>query len=251
MSGTDPPPRFPAFGEPPADDPAPPPSTADITRQYIDDHPSIREALLEDLVNFTALARKIQAERELRNEEAVTVACRRYQRNLLSPDAGRGAIRAVLQVSRLQVHTRVALLRIRDEPEMLDRLYEAGRTTLPGPPGHRMFQIFQGTRAITVLCDEHLLGIFTKVVPERLLIEVERNLASLWLKSRPESAETPGVVAHLVESLYSRGINTLETVSVHTDSIFVFREDDALEAFRVLTALLGPEPAKEPAELRR
>ncbi|MCI4367790.1 MAG: hypothetical protein L3K08_08560, partial [Thermoplasmata archaeon] len=130
----------------------PPPTTADITRQYIDEHPSIREALLDDLVNYTALARKIQAERNLRNEEAVTVACRRYQRNLVTPDPARGAVREVLTQSRLQVHSRVALLRIRDDFEVLDHLYQIARVRLPSPPTRRMFQIFQGTRAITVLC---------------------------------------------------------------------------------------------------
>ncbi len=223
-------------------DGVPPPTTADITRQYIDEHPSIREALLDDLVNYTALARKIQAERGLRNEEAVTVACRRYQRNLVTPDPARGAVHAVLTHSRLQVHSRVALLRIRDDSEILDHLYQIARVRLPPPPTRRMFQIFQGTRAITVLCDEDYLGGMRAEVPDRLVLGMERNLATLVLKSRSDVAETPGVIAHLVDALYRRGVNTLETVSVHDDSIFVFRDQDALLAFQVLSNLVQPEP---------
>lgn len=222
---------------------APPPTTADITRQYIDDHPSIREALVDDLVNFTALARKIQAERNLRNEEAVTVACRRYQHALRSPDAAREKVRSVITESRLQVHSRVALLRIRDDSEILDRLYEVGRRLQPAPASRRMFQLYQGTRAVTVLCEEDFLGGIRAEVPERLLLGVERGLSSLLLRSRPEVAETPGVLALLVDALFRRGINTLETVSVHTDSIFVFRDEDVIPAFQVLSGLLGLEPA--------
>jgi hypothetical protein len=223
---------------------APPPSTADTTRQYIDEHPSIREALLDDLVNYTALARKIQAERGLRNEEAVTVACRRYQRNLIGPDPARAAVRDVLTQSRLQVHSRVALLRIRDDFEILDHLYQIARVRLPAPPTRRMFQIFQGTRAITVLCDEDYLGGMRTEVPDRLVLGMERDLATLVLKSHPHVAETPGVIAYLVDALYRRGVNTLETVSVHDDSIFVFRDQDALLAFQVLSNLVQPENAR-------
>jgi hypothetical protein len=223
-------------------EPVHPPSTADITRQYIDEHPSIREALLEDLINFTALARKIQVERDLRNEEAVTVACRRYQHSLVGANPARLAVRNAVAESRLQVHSRVALLRIRDDAEILGRLYELGRKLLPSPPNRRMFQIYEGTRAITVLCEEDFLGTLRAEIPDRLLIGVERDLASLALRSRPEVAETPGVVGYFVEALYRRGINTLETVSVHADSIFVFRDADVIPAFQVLSNLLAPEP---------
>jgi hypothetical protein len=221
--------------------PAPSPtSTADRTRQYIDEHPSIREALLEDLVNYTALARRIQAELGLRNEEAVTVACRRYQRNLLTPTAEGAAVRAILAASRLEVHSRVAVLRIRDDSEVLEHLYELGRRLFPAPPTHRMFQLFQGTRATTLLCDEdYLVGLLAEI-PDRLLMGVERGLASLVLRSRREVSETPGVLSYLVDALYRRGINTLETVSVHDASIFVFRDQDVLPAFQVLSNLVAP-----------
>lgn len=220
------------------------PTTADITRQYIDEHPSIREALLDDLVNYTALARKIQAERGLRNEEAVTVACRRYQRNLVTEDPARARVRAILSEARLQVHSRVALLRIRDDSEILEHLYEVGRKLVPSPTTRRMFQLFQGTRAITVLCDEDYLVGLRAEIPDRLILGVERGLASLVLRTLPEVAETPGVLAHLADALYRRGINTLETISVHDDSIFVFRDQDVIPAFQVLSNLVGPESVR-------
>jgi hypothetical protein len=220
------------------------PSAADVTRQYLDEHPSIREGLLEDLVNYTALARKIQAERNLRNEEAVTVALRRYQRAAVAEDPPGRSVHAVLAESRLQVHSRVALVRVRDDSEVLERLYAAGRRLFSGAPPHRMFQLFQGTRALTVLCEEDFLGGIRAEVPDRLLLGVERGLGTLVLRAPPRVAQTPGVLARLVQALFERGINTLETVSVHSDSIFVFRDPDLIPAFQVLTGLLAAEPLR-------
>ena len=197
-------------------------TAADITRAYVDEHPSIRAALRDDLLNYTALARLVQAERDVRNEEAVTIACRRYQRELVGDATAQPAIRAVLAASRIQVHTDIALVRVRDDSEALDRLLALARRTLPTLSGRQVFEVFQGTRAMTVLCDEALLSTLLPTVPARLRVAVERGLAIISFRSRPDVAEIPGVVAYLADALFLRGVNCLETVSVHTDSIFVF-----------------------------
>lgn len=224
-------------------------TAADVTRAYVDEHPSIREALRDDLLNYTALARLVQAERGVRNEEAVTIACRRYQRELARDMPELRAIRAVLAASRIQVHTDVALVRVRDDSEALDRLLGLARRTLPTLSGRQVFEVFQGTRATTVLCDEGLLSTLLPEVPARLRVAVERGLAIISFRSRPDVAEIPGVVAYLAEALFLRGVNCLETVSVHTDSLFVFPHKDLIRAYQTLSALI---PAEElPASLVR
>ena len=109
------------------------PSTADATRAYIDEHPSIRDALRDDLVNYAFLARKVQAERGLRNEEAIEIALRRYQQEMRSATPPLQAVRDVLAHSRLEVKSRVAILRIREDMAILDRLYKIGMER--APPG--------------------------------------------------------------------------------------------------------------------
>ncbi len=215
-------------------------SIADATREYIDEHPSIREALRQDLLNYTALARKIQAERELANEEAVTIACRRYQRGLLSEGAAETALRAIVRKSRLQVQSRLALVRMRDDWEIVDRLLDVGRSILPGPAPRRVFQLFQGTQAITLLCEEAFLSSLLPVIPPKARVAVERGLGVIAFRSEPDVAETPGVLSHMVDALYQRGINCLETVSVHTDSLFVFRDRDIIRAYQALSELVEP-----------
>lgn len=222
--------------------PPSPPTTADVTRGYIEEHPSIRAALLDDLLNYTLLARKIQAERNLRNEEAVTIACRRYRASVAMPAEQLARVRSIVQRSRLEVHSRVAIVRIRDSWEILDQLLALGREIVPEVPQRRLFEILQGTQAITVLCDETLLPRILPQIPARLVLNSEGSLATLALRSPPEVTETPGVLAYLAEELFRRGINCLETVSVHSESLFVFRDQDVIAAYQVLSALCAPEP---------
>jgi hypothetical protein len=226
------------------------PSVADVTRAFIDEHPSIRDALRDDLVNFSALARQVQGEGKARNEEAITIACRRYQRDLARPTPEMAAVRAVLAGSRLEVHSNVALLRLRDDAEAIGALLALVRRTLPASSRRRLFEVLQGTRATTILCEESLLPSLLEHVPARLRLAVERGLAVIAFRSQPDVAETPGILSFMAEVLYRRGINSLETVSVHTDSIFVFHDRDVIRAYQTLSDLVPAGPPLGGAELR-
>jgi hypothetical protein len=221
-------------------------SAADQTRSYVDEHPSIRRALQEDLVNFAFLARKIQGERGLRNEEAIEIALRRYQQEMRQESRSDRAVREVLRASRLEVRSRVALLRIREDTEILDRLYQIGRGLVPELRRRGVFQMFQGTRALTILCEDDLLGVLLEAIPEANVLDLKRGLSSIALRSAPSVAETPGVLAHVADALYDQGINCLETVSVHTDSIFVFDEGDVIRGYAALSGLISSESAEPP-----
>lgn len=222
-----------------AEGPARTPTTADSSRAYIDEHPSIRDALRGDLINFAFLARKIQAEKGLRNEEAVEIALRRYQQEMRLDTPARAAVRTVLGQSRLEVRSRVALVRIKEDWEILDRLYQIGKGLVPELRRRGVFQMFQGTRALTLLCEDDLLGVILEELPARNVLKVERGLAVVALRSDPAVAETPGVLAAMMDTLFQRGINCLETVSVHTDSLFLFREEDVVPASVVLSGLVS------------
>jgi hypothetical protein len=213
-----------------------------VTRAYVEEHPSIRDALGADLVNYALLARKIQQERGLRNEEAVEIALRRFQQEISLETPARAAVREILQESRLEVRGRVALLRIKEDWALMDRLYQIGRGLVPELRRRGVFQMFQSTRALTVLCEDDLLGQLLEAVPEDRVLAVERGLASVAFRSAPNVEQVPGVLAAMAEALFQHGINCLETVSVHTDSIFVFKEKDVIRGYAALSSLLGPAP---------
>src|SRR2546422_67701 len=83
-------------------------------RDYIAGHPSIADALKMDIVNFSALARKISKELGIRRDEAVLAACRRYPVEKLR-GYSEDAVRRTLQKSRIQTRTKVATITVVEE----------------------------------------------------------------------------------------------------------------------------------------
>jgi len=220
-----------------------PPTAAEITRRYIDDHPSIRDCLAFNIVNFTSLARKIRSETGLPNQEAIEVACRRYQRQMRAARPLEQRVLEVVRSSRLEVRTRVAILTVRNDWEMLGQVLEAGRTLLADR--RHLLQLLQGPGSLTLLCEEDLVEPVLAAIGKRASLQVHTQLSALTVRSPEAIVDTPGVLAFLSGALYRAGINSLELMSVYTDSTFVVRERDVLHAFRILSALVHPPPGPD------
>ncbi len=214
------------------------PTAAEATRRYIDDHPAIRDCLGYNIVNFTSLARKIRSETGLANQEAVEVACRRYQRQMRAGRPLEDRVLEVIRASRLEVRTRVAIITARNDWDLLGHVLEAGRTLLADR--RHLLQLLQGPGALTILCEEDLLDPILAGIGKRAALGVHSHLSALTVRSPEVIVETPGVLAFLSGALFRAGINSLELMSVFTDSTFVVREEDVLHAFRVLSGLVHP-----------
>jgi hypothetical protein len=221
------------------------PTAAEIARRYIEDHPSIRDCLGYDIINFTSLGRKIRADTGLANQEAVEVACRRYRRQMRAEHPLEARVLEVVKASRIEVRTRVVIITAPNDWEMLGRVLEVGRTLLADR--RHLLQLLQGPGALTVLCEEDLADSILGAIGRRAPLEVHRRLSALTVRSPAAIVETPGVLAYLAGALFRAGINSLELMSVYTDSTFVVRERDILHAFRVLTELVHPVEDPEAA----
>ncbi len=231
--------RHPSVTNPPTTGP----TAAEVTRRYIEDHPSVRDCLGYNVVNFTSLARKIRSETGLANQEAVEVAIRRYQRQMRAQPALETRVLEVVKASRLEVRTRVAIVAARNDWDMLGNVLETGRSLLKDR--RHLLQLLQGPSALTILCEEDLLESVLSAVGRRGTIGVHRQLSALTVRSPEVIVETPGVLAYLAGALFHAGINSLELMSVYTDSTFVVRETDVLHAFQVLSGIVHP-PSPEP-----
>lgn len=225
----------------PSTRPASGPTAAEIARRYIDDHPAIRDCLGYDILNFTSVARKIQAETGLVNQEAVEVACRRYRRQMRVAPPLEQRVMEVVKSSRIEVRTRVVILTAPNDWELLGRLLEFGRSLVADR--RNLLQILQGPGALTVLCEEDLAESILTSLGRHSAISEHRQLSAVTVRSPETIVETPGVLAFLAGALYRSGINSLEVVSVYTDSTFVVRERDVLHAFRVLSEIVHPPSA--------
>ncbi|MGD9963289.1 MAG: ACT domain-containing protein, partial [Thermoplasmata archaeon] len=210
------------------------PSVAGTTRKYIDRHPSIRDCVSKDLVNFSSLSRLIMKETGVTHEEAVLAASRRYAARLSKTDF-EGDIMSVFEESRLELKTRICIVVAKNEWIVLKNLEEVVRKILTDKS---TMQVLESANAITVISEDKFLPTITRAIGEDHVVTVKQNLAEITVKSPQRIETTKGAFAYLVSMLSEQGINLLEAVSCYTDTIFIVNREDMMRAFDILSACI-------------
>jgi hypothetical protein len=210
------------------------PTIAEMTRKYIDRHPSIRDCISKDLVNFSSLARLIMKDTGVKHEEAVLAASRRYAAKLSKTDF-EGAIMNVFQESRLELKTRISIVVAKNEWVVLRNLEEIVKRILAEKS---TMQVMQSTNGITVVSEDKHLPAISKAIGQDYIISIRQNLAEITVRSPARIEDTPGAFAYLTSILSEQGINLLEAISCYTDTIFLVTRDDMMRAFDILSACI-------------
>ncbi|MHB8585967.1 MAG: DUF7523 family protein [Thermoplasmatota archaeon] len=211
-----------------------PASTAQEVREYIDMHPSVKDALRMGIVNLSALARRIMDERGLKSEEAALIACRRYE---LDPreKINEEAILRVLRRSKLEIRTKAVILTARSSWHIFARL-EKAMNALRGR--NHPLHVIQGTGSITIITDDAVEREIEEILGTEDLIKKSRGLVELVVTSPDVIEDVPGTLAFLAQSLSTRGINFLEVISCYKDTMFVIEEKDMVAAFATLNKII-------------
>ncbi len=214
-------------------------SIAERTRTYIDSHPSIKDCISKDLINFSSLARLIMKDMGVKNEEAVMIACRRYAMRLGKHDHEKEILK-VLGNSRLEVKTKICIVTAKNDWTVLHRLESIFRKLMNEKA---IMQAIQSAQAITIIADEKLKGEVVDAVGKENVLKVRQDLVEISVKSPEVIVETSGVYATLVSSLAEGGLNIVETASCYTDTIFIVNEADMIVAYSILSKCI--ESAEE------
>jgi hypothetical protein len=214
-------------------------SIAEKTRAYIDAHPSIKDCISKDLINYSSLARQILKDMGLKNEEAVMIACRRYAARLGKQDHESQILR-ILKASRLEMKTKICIVTAKNDWSVIHRLEIMFKKLLNEKS---TMQVIQSTHAITIIADEKLREEVINAVGQSNVLKVREDLVEIAVKSPETIVDTSGVFAYLASNLADGGINVVESVSCFTDTIFIVDEDDMIQAYSVLSKLI--ESAEE------
>lgn len=212
-------------------------SSAEITREYISEHPSVIDCLSYDIVNFSALARKIMNETGAKNEEAVMVACRRYQMELQGKKAKENAIIATVRNSRVMTKSKVSIISARNEPRTLQALQRIQENTLLR--SNSILTVQQGSRVLTIILGEEMMNETLAILDSDLVVSTRNRLSEITIQSPESIVETPGVLVRFSSALAEVGINCLEVVSCSTETTFVVPEEDMVRAYNVLSRLVS------------
>jgi len=209
-------------------------SAAELSRKYIDRHPSIKDCISKDLINYSSLSRLIMKETGVKNEEAVLAASRRYAMKLAKTDS-EGAIISLFEDSRLELKTKICIVVAKNEWIVLKNLEEVVKKILADKS---TMQILQSTSAITVISEDKHLPSIVRAIGHEHVLKVRENLGEITVKSPARIEDTPGAFAFVMTMLSEQGINLLEAVSCYTDTIFIVSREDMMRAFDILSACI-------------
>jgi hypothetical protein len=209
-------------------------SMAELTEKYISEHPSIKDCLGKGFINYTKLSRCIAADIATEGSgkagiDAVVIACRRYARRLKDAKAGEDAILRVLRQSELEIRNKV-VISITDKNIHGDSLLDLKKKAWKD---RGTFYAIEGSRSFTLMFSERYAEDVDSSF-RRNVIKAIPGLAMIVIKSPVEIETTPGILGYLYSKFAERGINIRETMSCHTDTIFVISEDDVPAAMRFL-----------------
>lgn len=206
-------------------------SIAERTRAYIDSHPSIKDCVSKDLINYSSLARLIMKELGVGNEEAVMIACRRYAQRLGGSDHEQDILK-ILKDSRLEMRTKLCIITAKNDWTVMHKMDNLFRDLWNEKS---IVQVVQSTSAVTIICDKMLKDRIMDTLGRFNIIKVRDDLVEIAVKSPEAIVDTSGVIAYLINNLSDAGINIEETISCHTDTIFVVSKDSMIDAYSVLS----------------
>lgn len=196
-------------------------SVAEATRKILARYPYLEEYMEIGIVNYRALARDIMGDvrKELGREVNIQSVVSAVRRHPVSK--GRREKEKVFQIlSGSEVSLR----------------YDVGTLTVPTGAASKIdgaLITIQGIETLTIVVEEGLIGALKKKFKDAV-INSNKDLASVIVKSPKEIADTPGVIAHLANLLAVEKINVVEMMSSYTETWFIVHERDALKTVETI-----------------
>lgn len=214
-------------------------SIGKLTEEIINRSPFLRESLTEELINVSALARKIRPEIEERlkkevKEGAIIMSIKRmspgyYHRINLKIKNFMGTLGDFLVRSDLEDFTfeNSETLTLR-QADMMKFLNE----------GKDVFYTFcHGVNESTIITSLSVSDSIKKIFHGEKLKSHTRDLASITIKLPSVNTEISGIYYYILKHLAWEGINIVEVVSTSNEFSVIVKSDDIDAAFSVLMQL--------------
>ncbi|MBS3138065.1 ACT domain-containing protein [Candidatus Woesearchaeota archaeon] len=203
-----------------------------ITETYIKEHPSIRNCLKNNLINYSKLSRLIIKELHLEKKttkDALLIAARRYQTKLKKQQSNEKEIITLLKKSEIEIKTKIVVFVV-EKSLYLDNLLDLEKKIKKKAD---LFYAIEGTAAFTLITTEKYYDDFVQFFKHKIVNE-SRELVMIIIKSSKDIEETPGVVSYLLSLFAENQVNAYEIMSCWTDTIFVIHQNDLEKAIGFL-----------------
>lgn len=181
---------------------------------YLKRKPYVQEAIEQEIVNYSALARKIAEDLGDANFEAVKSTLIRASKKLRKGKQKREKkILALLKKASFSIENKVATI-------------------------HHISPIDVESIAYSKTPSGYMYFVKEVVANKSRFKKIDYGFAIIHIKSSKEIEQTPGVASFLLSALASEGINVVHLMDCREDTFLVVKEHDAPLAFRTLAQRL-------------
>jgi len=206
-------------------------TTAQLTQEYIESHPSIKDCLKKGLINYSALSRLISKDLRIEKKtsmEAILVASRRYKikikKKCLEDD-----IVKLFKKSNLDIKNKISVLII-EKNFYYEELVDLEKR-IKKEKG--IFFSIEGTKTITIIVQDQDKQLIEKKLDKHIISKKE-NLSLISIYS-PGIEKTPGSIAYLTGLFFENGINIVEIMSSWNDTLIVVESKEIGKIIDFLT----------------
>jgi hypothetical protein len=214
-------------------------SIGKITEEIIGRSPFLREAMTDDLINISSLARKIKPEIEETlgkevKEGAIVMAIKRmspglYHRLNMKITNIIGELGDFLVRSNLEDYTF-------ENTESL-RQKQADLVQLVNSDSDVFYTICRGVTETTIIASSSISGKISNLLINERLKSHTTDLASITVKLPAVNSEVYGVYYYILKHLAWEGLNIVEVVSTANEFTIIVKQDHVDKAFKVLMQL--------------
>ena len=209
-----------------------------ITREVwrsIENDAALKKNLLQNLINVSALARKIAKEQQsTKNIEAVISAIRRYE-NSSETTNNFNKINSLLKEAKLSTVTKRSSLLLPKNKIVRKKLgdlykqidFEKGDT----------LRIFEVSSYIEVIIDDKNTKLFSKTFDNAEILNIKRNLGELSINYGMDVTQVPGLFSTISNELASQDVSIVSSIICHSEHIIIVEEKNLEKAFNVIFRL--------------
>lgn len=214
-------------------------SIGKITEELINKSPFLREAMSDDLINISALARKLKPEIEAKlgkeiKEGAIIMAIKRmtpglYHRLNVKIKNVVGDLGDFLVRSNLCDYTFANSPTTKQRQS--DLIHEISKEN------DSFYALCKGVSETTFVLNMSHAGLIEKMFAGEQLLSNSKDLASVTVKLPVVNTEIYGIYYYILKHLAWEGINIIELVSTSNEFTIIIHQNDVDKAFRILMNL--------------
>jgi hypothetical protein len=214
-------------------------SIGKITEELINKSPFLREAMTDELINISALARKLRPEiEEITGKEvkegAIVMAIKRmtpglYHRLNVKITNVMGDLGDFLVRSNLSDFTFENSESLKNK--QADLIHEINKEN------DSFFTLCKGVSETTFIVNTQHEDLIKRMFSNERLKSQTTDLASVTVKLPQVNTEIYGIYYYILKHLAWEGINIVELVSTSNEFTIVVKQDDVDKAFKILMQL--------------